>query len=202
MAFGVIHQFPGGPSRATRRLLPPFTLLRASCPTVRSSTRPARQRAAGRSSRSTSPRRVGSGSVTVSCFPGCRQGSMAAFPLHPKRQRSTSTPCCPDWRSSTMLKDNKVSAVLVSTDLERAQRFYEDKVGLKLSAETIKNHLVFECGAQHRYSSMNARAATRRTTPKSASGRPTSIRTWQNSSPTASSSRSTTLRRSRPSTTS
>jgi catechol 2,3-dioxygenase-like lactoylglutathione lyase family enzyme len=45
-----------------------------------------------------------------------------------------------------MVKDNKISAVLGSTDLERAQRFYEDKVGLKLSAETIKNHLVFECG--------------------------------------------------------
>jgi catechol 2,3-dioxygenase-like lactoylglutathione lyase family enzyme len=46
-----------------------------------------------------------------------------------------------------MIKGNKISAVLVSTDLERAQRFYEDKVGLKLSAETIKNHLVFECGS-------------------------------------------------------
>ncbi len=45
-----------------------------------------------------------------------------------------------------MVRDNKVSAVLVSTDLERAQRFYEDKVGLTLSPETIKNHLVFECG--------------------------------------------------------
>ena len=45
-----------------------------------------------------------------------------------------------------MVRDNKISAVLVSTDLERAQRFYEDKVGLNLSAETIKNHLVFECG--------------------------------------------------------
>jgi len=45
-----------------------------------------------------------------------------------------------------MVRDNRVSAVLVSTDLERAQRFYEDKVGLKLSVETIKNHLVFECG--------------------------------------------------------
>jgi catechol 2,3-dioxygenase-like lactoylglutathione lyase family enzyme len=46
-----------------------------------------------------------------------------------------------------MIKGNKISAVLVSTDLERAQRFYEDKVGLTLSAETIKNHLVFECGS-------------------------------------------------------
>jgi len=41
---------------------------------------------------------------------------------------------------------NRISAVLVSTNLEKAQAFYQDKVGLKLSAETIKNHLVFECG--------------------------------------------------------
>ena len=45
-----------------------------------------------------------------------------------------------------MVRDNKVSAVLVSTDLEQAQRFYQDKVGLTLSPATIKNHLVFECG--------------------------------------------------------
>jgi len=45
-----------------------------------------------------------------------------------------------------MVRDNKISAVLVSTDLERAQHFYEDKVGLALSEGTIKNHLVFECG--------------------------------------------------------
>jgi catechol 2,3-dioxygenase-like lactoylglutathione lyase family enzyme len=45
-----------------------------------------------------------------------------------------------------MVRDNRISAVLVSTDLERAQRFYEDKVGLELSEQTIKNHLVFECG--------------------------------------------------------
>src|SRR5262245_21450188 len=45
-----------------------------------------------------------------------------------------------------MLQDNRISAVLVSTDLEAAQRFYEEKVGLKLSDETIPNHLVFEAG--------------------------------------------------------
>jgi len=45
-----------------------------------------------------------------------------------------------------MLAGNRVSAVLVSTDLERSQHFYESKVGLTLSPETIKNHLVFECG--------------------------------------------------------
>ena len=44
------------------------------------------------------------------------------------------------------MSGNRVSAVLCSTDLERSQKFYEEKVGLKLSSATIKNHLVFECG--------------------------------------------------------
>src|SRR5580765_4377323 len=41
--------------------------------------------------------------------------------------------------------DRKVSAVLCSTDLARSQEFYEQEVGLKLSPETITNHLLFEC---------------------------------------------------------
>ena len=45
-----------------------------------------------------------------------------------------------------MLANNRVSAVLVSTDLQRSQHFYESKVGLALSPDTIKNHLVFDCG--------------------------------------------------------
>jgi catechol 2,3-dioxygenase-like lactoylglutathione lyase family enzyme len=45
-----------------------------------------------------------------------------------------------------MVANNRVSAVLVSTDLDRSQRFYEDKVGLTLSPGTIKNHLLFDCG--------------------------------------------------------
>lgn len=45
-----------------------------------------------------------------------------------------------------MLAHNRISAVLVSTDLQRSQDFYQAKVGLTLSPETIKNHLVFECG--------------------------------------------------------
>ncbi len=45
-----------------------------------------------------------------------------------------------------MVANNRVSAVLVSTDLERSQRFYETRVGLTLSLETIKNHLLFACG--------------------------------------------------------
>ena len=46
-----------------------------------------------------------------------------------------------------MVGNNRISAVLVSTDLERSQDFYERKVGLTLSPETIKNHLVFDCGS-------------------------------------------------------
>ncbi len=45
-----------------------------------------------------------------------------------------------------MRDDRRISAVLCSTDLERSQAFYGGKVGLKLSPETIKNHLLFECG--------------------------------------------------------
>jgi len=45
-----------------------------------------------------------------------------------------------------MVCNNRLSAVLVSTDLDRCQRFYEDKVGLTLSPETIKNHLLFQAG--------------------------------------------------------
>jgi predicted enzyme related to lactoylglutathione lyase len=39
---------------------------------------------------------------------------------------------------------NKISAVLCSTDLVRSQEFYEQKVGLALSPETIPNHLLFD----------------------------------------------------------
>ena len=45
-----------------------------------------------------------------------------------------------------MVSNNRISAVLCSTDLEKSQAFYEQKVGLKLSPETIKNHLLFEFG--------------------------------------------------------
>jgi len=40
----------------------------------------------------------------------------------------------------------RVSAVVCSTDLDRSKAFYETVVGLRLSPDTIKNHLVFECG--------------------------------------------------------
>jgi predicted enzyme related to lactoylglutathione lyase len=45
-----------------------------------------------------------------------------------------------------MVPNNRISAVVCSTDLDKSQVFYETMVGLKLSPETIKNHLVFECG--------------------------------------------------------
>ena len=45
-----------------------------------------------------------------------------------------------------MIGNNRISAVLVSTNLEQCRDFYERKVGLKLSPATIKNHLLFECG--------------------------------------------------------
>ena len=40
----------------------------------------------------------------------------------------------------------RASAVLCSTDLERSRSFYEEKLGLSLSPETIPNHLLFDCG--------------------------------------------------------
>lgn len=37
-----------------------------------------------------------------------------------------------------MFGDNKISAVLVSTDLEVSQDFYKNRVGLTLSPDTVK----------------------------------------------------------------
>ena len=45
-----------------------------------------------------------------------------------------------------MVADNKISAVVCSADLDRSREFYEHKVGLALSPETIPNHLLFEAG--------------------------------------------------------
>jgi catechol 2,3-dioxygenase-like lactoylglutathione lyase family enzyme len=45
-----------------------------------------------------------------------------------------------------MLSSNRISAVLVSSDLEASSRFYQDTIGLTLSPETIPNHLLFEAG--------------------------------------------------------
>jgi predicted enzyme related to lactoylglutathione lyase len=43
-----------------------------------------------------------------------------------------------------VLSNRRLSAVLCSTDLARSQEFYEQQLGLKLSSETITNHLLFE----------------------------------------------------------
>ena len=43
-----------------------------------------------------------------------------------------------------MLSNHRISAVLASTNLEQSRDFYENKLGLALSPETIKNHLLFE----------------------------------------------------------
>jgi predicted enzyme related to lactoylglutathione lyase len=45
-----------------------------------------------------------------------------------------------------VLSKNRISAVLCSTDLDRTREFYEQKVGLTLSPETVPNHLLFEAG--------------------------------------------------------
>ena len=45
-----------------------------------------------------------------------------------------------------MVAQNKISAVVSSTDLERSREFYEQKIGLTLSPETVPNHLLFEAG--------------------------------------------------------
>jgi len=51
-----------------------------------------------------------------------------------------------DWEAKNiMLSNHRISAVLVSTDLDKSRNFYENKLGLSLSPDTIKNHLVFEC---------------------------------------------------------
>ena len=44
------------------------------------------------------------------------------------------------------MKAHRISAVLCSGDLERSQTFYEQVVGLTLSADTVPNHLLFEGG--------------------------------------------------------
>jgi catechol 2,3-dioxygenase-like lactoylglutathione lyase family enzyme len=45
-----------------------------------------------------------------------------------------------------MLETRRASAVLCSTDLDASRAFYEGKLGLALSPETIPNHLLFEAG--------------------------------------------------------
>src|SRR5260221_6674155 len=45
-----------------------------------------------------------------------------------------------------VMNARRISAVLCSSDLGQSQTFYEQVVGLTLSADTIPNHLLFEAG--------------------------------------------------------
>jgi predicted enzyme related to lactoylglutathione lyase len=45
-----------------------------------------------------------------------------------------------------VVTQNRISAVVCATDLERSREFYEQKVGLRLSPETVPNHLLFDAG--------------------------------------------------------
>ncbi len=45
-----------------------------------------------------------------------------------------------------LVAENRISAVVCSTDLDRSHEFYEQKLGLTLSPETIPNHLLFAAG--------------------------------------------------------
>ena len=102
-----------------------------------------------------------------------------------------------------MLNKGRISAVLCSTDLARSQEFYEQKVGLTLSPETIPNHLLFES------SDGSTVLVYGRPAPNQADH--TQVRFWStdverdvkdHSSPGGSCSRTTTSRTSRPSATS
>jgi len=57
---------------------------------------------------------------------------------------------CPTLLASALLSGDRVliglSAVVSSTDIERSREFYEHKVGLTLSPDTVPNHLLFEAG--------------------------------------------------------
>jgi len=79
-----------------------------------------------------------------------------------------------------VVSDNRVSAVLCSTDLDRSQDFYESKVGLRLSPATIKNHLVFECGDGTTLLIYGRPSPNLRSTPRCGSGPPTSRPTCGN----------------------
>jgi catechol 2,3-dioxygenase-like lactoylglutathione lyase family enzyme len=45
-----------------------------------------------------------------------------------------------------LVAQNSISAVVSSTDLERSREFYEQRLGLTVSPETVPNHLLFEAG--------------------------------------------------------
>jgi catechol 2,3-dioxygenase-like lactoylglutathione lyase family enzyme len=45
-----------------------------------------------------------------------------------------------------VFQTRRASAVLCSTDLAQSREFYEGRLGLRLSPESVENHLLFECG--------------------------------------------------------
>jgi catechol 2,3-dioxygenase-like lactoylglutathione lyase family enzyme len=45
-----------------------------------------------------------------------------------------------------VVAQNRISAVVSSTDLDRSREFYEQKLGLTLRPETVPNHLLFAAG--------------------------------------------------------
>ena len=49
-----------------------------------------------------------------------------------------------DSEEASVVGKSRISPALCSSDLDRSREFYERKVGLMLSPETIPNHLLFE----------------------------------------------------------
>jgi hypothetical protein len=71
-----------------------------------------------------------------------------------------------------VVRQNRISAVICSTDIARSQDSYEHRVGLRRSSETIENHLVFEGGEGTTLLVHGARTPTKPTIPRCGSGRP------------------------------
>ena len=173
MPFAVIHHFPGGTKENyDARRSRPFTPALGSSRRARPSTRPVRWKKAGWTIFAV----AGFGRESWEAFrdgdvdpPGCSRASRVAFRRHRRRPRSISSPSCRNrrgradqdrpGREDTVTTRNAeqrrgVTHVRKQQDLSCARRdrsrekrsILPNKVGLRLSPETIKNHLVFECG--------------------------------------------------------
>ena len=66
MAYGIVHHFPGGTKEQYEASIARCIPAETPCRRARSFTRLARRLVAGRSWRSTTPRRIGSGFATTS----------------------------------------------------------------------------------------------------------------------------------------
>lgn len=97
-------------------------------------------------------------------------GAVAADPSREASADSTGSTASLSLTRATRVAQNRISAVICSTDLERSLEFYEQKVRLALSPATIPNHLVFEAGDARRSWCMGARRPTWPTTRKCGSG--------------------------------